>query len=391
MIRRLIIECGAAETRAALLIDGKVWKFWFGPARGDEETDTSPRPGRRFAGRVLRVDNSLRAAFIQIGGTLDGFLTINKTNAPHCVEGAMASVEIKTPPRQQKGAVLRFVGPLDATVKPGRLPPFLDSALEAVRAFGAEVDEVAIDDGDAARVLTVQGVQNVVHEAQRAPLFARFEIDAALDAAFRRDVPLIGGGALTIDETQALTAIDVDTGDLTASSPERLREKIAVAAMSEAIRQISLRNIGGHVVIDLPKIKGDSGRKKLQQHIHKELSRLDKVSAAGFSKSGLFSFVLPHLESPLLERYAEEGRCQPQSGRRFKLDFLARRALGELENHLRATPSGKFQLAIGAALEGYLTKHAHWCERLRAKYGSRFEITPSATCGERSHDISEQR
>ena len=48
-MKRLIVECGAAETRAALLKDDKVWKFWFGPARGDEASDNFPAAGRRFA------------------------------------------------------------------------------------------------------------------------------------------------------------------------------------------------------------------------------------------------------------------------------------------------------------------------------------------------------
>jgi Ribonuclease G/E len=303
----------------------------------------------------------------------------------------MVSVEIKSPPRQQKGAVLRFVEPLSPADTPGRLPPFLDPVLEAVQEFGSKFDEIVVDDGDAKRLLAENGIQNVSHDNHGVSLFAGLEIDAELNAAFSRHVPLPGGGALTIDETQALTSIDIDTGGLSASSPVRLGEKIALTAASEAVRQVSLRNIGGHVVIDFPKIKGAAGRKRLQERLHKELSRLDKVSTASFSKSGLFTFIAPHRASSLIERFTEEAPCEPLAGRGFRVEFLAKRAVAELESTLRAASSSRFELAVGEEAGAYLKRHVHWSERLRAKYGSRFEIKLDVNCGERGHDLSEQR
>jgi len=258
-----------------------------------------------------------------------------------------------------------------------------------VQQLDALNDDVIVDDGEVKKLLSQNGVAKVTHQSHGPSLFAQHGTEAELGAAFCRSIALQGGGVLTFDENQALTSIDVDTAGLTASSSARLREKIALAAASEAVRQISLRNIGGHVVIDFPKIQSDAARKRFQHHLFKCLSMLDNLSSAGFSKSGLFSFTLPHKEASLLERHTQPAQSQPIAGRRFTSEFLAKRAIGEFENRLRSHPSGRVVLKIGSELDAVLKEHGQWSDRLRYKYGSRFELKPDAACGERNYDLCE--
>ena len=77
------------------------------------------------------------------------------------------------------------------------------------------------DDGLAKRVLQDTGVSQVQHESHPLSLFEKYGADVALEAAFDPVAPIEQGGRLVIDETQALTAIDVDTAGLGASSPLR--------------------------------------------------------------------------------------------------------------------------------------------------------------------------
>ncbi|WP_165793738.1 ribonuclease E/G [Hyphococcus luteus] len=387
---RLLIECGVAETRAALVKEDGIWKFWFGPARGDETTDRFARAGRRFAGRVKAVDKGLAAAFVDLGDGADAFLPLKKNNESHCVDGAMIEVEVKAPPRQTKGASLRFVGVLDHDVEPGRLPPFTDPVVEAARTIGAEGDEILVDDGLARRSLEEAGFGNVRHEGRPVSLFEKFGADGELDAAFERIAPLEKGGRLIIDEAQALTAIDVDTGGLNASSPARLREKIAFAAADEAVRQVSLRNIGGHVVIDFPDIPGEAGRKRFQAHLRKVMARLEGAGAASFSRSGLYSFTAPHRALSLLDRFTQEDGAEPVSGRRFTAEALAKFALARLERRLHAAPSARLRLAAGRDIKDYLESHAHWKKRLEDRHGARFDIVEDSECAGARFDLSEQ-
>ncbi|MBL4618753.1 MAG: ribonuclease E/G [Marinicaulis sp.] len=80
---------------------------------------------------------------------------------------------------------------------------------------------------------------------------------------------------MIIDEAQALTAIDVDSAGLTASSPTRLREKMAIAAGYEAAHQISLRNIGGHIAIDFPAMSGQGARERFNEHLKKAMASIE--------------------------------------------------------------------------------------------------------------------
>lgn len=392
----VIIECGVAVTRAALIENGIVTRFWFGPARGDERRDETPMAGRRFAGRVRAVDRALAAAFLDIGDGRDAYLSVNGKNEADLVEGAFVNVAVKAPPRQDKGALLKWQGaplPPDCDA-PGRLPPFDDAALEAARALddkgGKGAGRIIIDDG-AARAALAAALPDadIQHEPHSVALFEAHGAEAALEEVFARAVPLPGGGRVTIDEAEALTAIDVDTGALKAASPVRLREKVAFAAADEIMRQLRLREIGGHVVTDFPAIGAPGPRARFAAHLKAALSSLPGAGASSFSKSGLFSFTLPHRAQSLMERFSEPAPADPVAGRRFTLDWRAKSALRALEHRLRAGPSARCRLKVSVDLGAYLDQNPVWIARLGERYGARFEITPGAGLEERSYDLSE--
>jgi ribonuclease G len=121
-----------------------------------------------------------------------------------------------------------------------------------------ETQEVIIDSLDIARTLrdlmanTLPDVVNriKVHEGT-TPIFKAFGIDAEIEKATERSVSLPHGGGLVIDETEALTAIDVNTGRFTGK--HRLAETVLqtnLEAVEEAARQIRIRDLGGVIVID---------------------------------------------------------------------------------------------------------------------------------------------
>ena len=409
----LIIECGVAQTRAALFEDGAVTRLWFGPARGDEETDQAPRKGRHFFGRVKSVNASLSAAFVDIGDGLDAFLPIKKTQGA-VSEGALIGVAIKSPPRQGKGASLKQLPDseflpsgegrkttndeagdkpakiMPAHLVPGRAPPFIDPAVEAANMIGERATTIVIDDAAARAALSAAGLAaGIQYEEHFEALFDDYGASETLESAFGQTVALKGGGRLVIDEAQALTAIDVDSAGLSASSSVRLREKMALAAADEALRQIRLRNIGGHVVIDFPAIGAKAARAKLRERLAIGLSRIEDAGTSSFSKSGLFSFTAPHHAQSLLERFTEIAPGDPVPGRRFTLDWQAKSAIRACEHRLRAAPRVKLKLGVGAALYDFLRAQEIWLKRLEDRYGPRLEITANKKLEERGFDLSE--
>ncbi|MEI7730579.1 MAG: Rne/Rng family ribonuclease [Verrucomicrobiota bacterium] len=88
------------------------------------------------------------------------------------------------------------------------------------------------------------------------PVFDRFNITRQLDGAFSRQVPLKSGGYLVIDETEALVAIDVNTGrHKGGKDQESTILKVNLEAAEEICRQLRLRNMGGLIVLDFIDMK----------------------------------------------------------------------------------------------------------------------------------------
>lgn len=94
------------------------------------------------------------------------------------------------------------------------------------------------------------------------PIFERFNIERQIEQTFHRRVPLQSGGEIVIEETEALTAIDVNTGGHkgTTKDGKDFIVNCNVEAALEASRQIRLRNIGGLIIIDFIDMKNKRDR-----------------------------------------------------------------------------------------------------------------------------------
>jgi ribonuclease G len=96
----------------------------------------------------------------------------------------------------------------------------------------------------------------ITHYEGQLPIFEHYGVARQLDDAFRRKVSLKSGGHLVIDETEAMIAIDVNTGRHRGrGSQEETILDVNLEAVDEVARQLRLRNIGGLVVVDLIDMK----------------------------------------------------------------------------------------------------------------------------------------
>lgn len=112
-----------------------------------------------------------------------------------------------------------------------------------------------------------------------ANLFAKYAIDHELEQALKRKVWLKNGGYLIIDQVEALTAIDVNTGKFVGSTD--LADTILktnLEAAKEIVRQLRLRNIGGIIIIDFIDMLDEHHRNEVIKVLEEELKK-DKVKA----------------------------------------------------------------------------------------------------------------
>jgi ribonuclease G len=108
------------------------------------------------------------------------------------------------------------------------------------------------------------------------PIFEEYGIQAEIDKALRSKVWLKSGGYLVINQTEALVAIDVNTGRYVGKRTGRLEDTIVktnLEAVKELVRQIRLRDLGGIIVLDLIDMEEKKNRQKVFQEVEKELRK----------------------------------------------------------------------------------------------------------------------
>ncbi len=108
------------------------------------------------------------------------------------------------------------------------------------------------------------------------PILEEYGVQAEIDKALRSKVWLKSGGYLVINQTEALVAIDVNTGRYVGKRTGRLEDTIVktnLEAVKEIVRQLRLRDLGGIVVLDLIDMEEKKNRQKVFQEVEKELRK----------------------------------------------------------------------------------------------------------------------
>ncbi|MEM7384882.1 MAG: Rne/Rng family ribonuclease [Verrucomicrobiota bacterium] len=171
-----------------------------------------------------------------------------------------------------------------------------------------DVDEVLCDDIEVAdemrklaATISKRARKRIQHYQGNVPIFDKLGIQKQIDNAFLRQVWLPCGGYLVIDETEALIAIDVNTGRNKGSKDvDRMILETNLEAAEEVARQLRLRNIGGLVVIDFIDMRQRRDQnqvyKKMKDHLYDDKA---KTQVCPISPLGLMELTRQRLNESL--------------------------------------------------------------------------------------------
>ncbi len=161
-----------------------------------------------------------------------------------------------------------------------------------------DIDGIVVDQEDAYSAITAKlkkfggrkMAAKVEFYKQLVPVFEKYKVNSQLNDVMRREVKLPSGGCICVDETEALIAIDVNTGRgkrQNTDQPELIL-KTNIEAAEEIARQLRLRNIGGLVVLDFIDMRTQRDRDEVFRHM-KKLVKNDraKTKVLPISKLGL--------------------------------------------------------------------------------------------------------
>jgi ribonuclease G len=262
----------------------------------------------------------------------------------------------------------------------------LDVALRIVRdLFSSEVDRLWCDDPTTYSRI-VQFVQNymprlrarvTLHDGPQ-PLFDRYNIEPQVERALDRKVWLKSGGYLVFDQTEALTAIDVNTGRFVGKrNQDDTVFKTNVEAVEEVVKQLRLRNIGGIIIVDFIDMAREGDRKKVSDALALALKR-DKArtSALKISELGLVQMTRKRTRESLEKLLTDT--CPRCEGRRVvkSVPTLAAEVLRGIQREAVSKSAGDMLIVkLNPEVARYLYDHgAKDLETLEQRLGTKIVL-----------------
>jgi ribonuclease G len=186
---------------------------------------------------------------------------------------------------------------------------------EALKIFGQEFTPTAVD--------------KLQHYKGERPIFDLYNIDTEIERALARRVDLKSGGYLIIDQTEALTTIDVNTGGYVgARNFDETIFKTNLEAAQAIARQLRLRNLGGIIIIDYIDMLREDHRDNVLAEFRKQLARdRTKITLSNFSPLGLVEMTRKRTRESLAHMLCEpcptcEGRGQVKTARTVCYNIL---------------------------------------------------------------------
>jgi ribonuclease G len=200
-----------------------------------------------------------------------------------------------------------------------------------------ETQSIRIDSREQHDALLVYGKEFMPHAAQKLqlykgerPIFDLYNVDEEVAKALDRRVELKSGGYLIIDQTEALTTIDVNTGGFVgARNFEETIFKTNLEAAGAMARQMRLRNLGGVIVADFIDMQLADHRDQVLAELNKQLSR-DRTktnAASNFSALGLVEMTRKRTRDSLAHMLCEpcpacQGKGSVKTPRTVVYDIL---------------------------------------------------------------------
>jgi ribonuclease E len=229
--------------------------------------------------------------------------------------------------------------------------------------YNREIDEILVE-GDAGyktakeymNMLMPTRTDRVKHYRETLPLFARFQVETYLDGMFNPTVQLKSGGYIVIGITEALVAIDVNSGKATKEgSIEETALRTNLEAAEEVARQLKLRDLAGLIVIDFIDMEerrnNSSVEKRMKDRLKNDRARIQVGRISGF---GLMEMSRQRLRQGMLEATTQPCAACHGTGLVRSDDNIALLILRELEEEGTRKRSREVLVTAPAAIANYL-------------------------------------
>ncbi|MFO1338149.1 MAG: ribonuclease G [Burkholderiaceae bacterium] len=239
-------------------------------------------------------------------------------------------------------------------------------------------------------VYTPTAVAKLEHYRGERPIFDLFGIEEEISRALARRVELKSGGYLIVDQTEALTTIDVNTGGFVgARNFDDTIFKTNLEAAQAIARQLRLRNLGGIIIVDFIDMVREDHQQAVLSEFRKQLAKdRTKTTVSGFTQLGLVEMTRKRTRESLAHMLCEpcptcQGRGQVKTARSVCYDVLR-----EILREARQFNPKEFRVVASASVvEMLLDEESSHLADLSAFIGKPISLSAEPTMNPEQYDI----
>lgn len=268
--------------------------------------------------------------------------------------------------------------------KPGLVYQDLDMVLRSIRdLLRKDTKEVYIDGEEqylrARKFVSAflpSYVERIKHYDGRRPIFDHFNIEAELRTAMARKVPLKSGGHLVIDQGEALTAIDVNTGSFVGKDDlEKTVTANNLEACVEIARQLRLRNIGGIIVLDFVDMERAENRRQVWDAFNKAIEAdRSRCNITRLSELGLIEMTRKRTRESLNQLLNETCPTCDGRGSIKSTTTVAHEVLREISRLGASVDSPTINVECSPAVSEVVQRERAYVDELEKKFQKMVEV-----------------
>lgn len=261
----------------------------------------------------------------------------------------------------------------------------------------AGVDKVRIDDRRIweravkfANEFFPDWANRIEHYQGDGPLFDLYGVEDEIERALSRITTLKSGGHLAIDQTEAMTTVDVNTGAYVGfRNLEETIYKTNLEAAQAIARQLRLRNLGGIIIIDFIDMTDPEHKRQVLRTLSRALSRDHARSTVSeISDLGLVEMTRKRTTESLEHRLCEPCRICEGRGRVKSVDTVCAEIFREILRAVRQFETGQLRvMATPAVVNRMLEDHHRSIAELTEQLGTSIQFQPEEQYGQEQFDV----
>ena len=271
------------------------------------------------------------------------------------------------------------------TKAPARLYEELDLSLRTVRdSFSVDIDKLAVDskeEFDRASNFVQEFMPHLSDHLKRYegedPIFDAFGVEIEISDALEKKVWLKSGGHLIIDQMEALTAVDVNTGKYVGKkNSEETVTKTNLEAVKEVVHQLRLRNIGGIIVIDFIDMGKSQNRTKVYNALNLALKKdKAKTNILKVSDFGIIEMTRKRTRESIGQALCEPCKYCDGNGLVKGKDTIMMEIYRELKRELPHSRR-KVLLYVNPEIAGYFKEDYSILDDLQGRFKKKIVVKP---------------